>query len=156
MIENLLEALTIFCFGLSWPISIRKSLISRTAKGKSLFFEVFLLVGYFCGIARKIMQTVDGSTGFLFFLGFFFYILNAVEISIDIALYFRNKRLDEEADRLAEQLLIFRELAPQRGSDLAVRTLVQHGANAVAAHLRAFSDGAQDRNIIRHMASPPY
>ena len=75
MIENLLEALTIFCFGLSWPISIRKSLISRTAKGKSLFFEVFL--------------------------GFFFYILNAVEISIDIALYFRNKRLDEEADRLA-------------------------------------------------------
>ena len=101
MIENLLEALTIFCFGLSWPISIRKSLISRTAKGKSLFFEVFLLVGYFCGSARKIMQTVDGSTGFLFFLGFFFYIVNAVEISIDIALYFRNKRLDEEADRLA-------------------------------------------------------
>ena len=34
---DLLEALTIFCFGLSWPISIRKSLISRTAKGKSLF-----------------------------------------------------------------------------------------------------------------------
>ena len=45
MIVDLLEALTIFCFGLSWPISIRKSWISRTAKGKSLFFEVFLLVG---------------------------------------------------------------------------------------------------------------
>ena len=44
MITDLLEALTIFCFGLSWPISIRKSIISRTAKGKSLFFEVFLQV----------------------------------------------------------------------------------------------------------------
>ena len=41
MITDLFEALTIFCFGLSWPISIRKSYISRTAKGKSLFFEVF-------------------------------------------------------------------------------------------------------------------
>lgn len=86
-----LEAATIFCFGLSWPISIRKSIVSRTAKGKSLFFELFLLLGYACGIARKIMQTVDGSSGFLFFLSFFFYILNFVEISIDVALYFRNK-----------------------------------------------------------------
>ena len=56
MIVDLLEALTIFCFGLSWPISIRKSWISRTAKGKSLFFEVFLLIGYACGIAKKIMK----------------------------------------------------------------------------------------------------
>ena len=36
---NLLEALMILCFGLSWPISIRKSWISRTAKGKSLFLD---------------------------------------------------------------------------------------------------------------------
>ena len=95
-IANLLEALTIFCFGLSWPISIRKSLISRTAKGKSLFFEVFLLIGYAFGIARKVIQftTLDASD-FLFFLSFFFYVLNFIEISIDVALYFRNKRLDE-------------------------------------------------------------
>ena len=64
MITDLLEALTIFCFGLSWPISIRKSIISRTAKGKSLFFEVFLLIGYACGIARKIIQVAGGSDGF--------------------------------------------------------------------------------------------
>lgn len=96
---DLLEALTIFCFGLSWPISIRKSLISRTAKGKSLFFEVFLLIGYACGITRKIMQTVQGSDGFLFFLSFFFYVFNFIAISIDVALYFRNARLD----RLTEE-----------------------------------------------------
>ena len=92
---NLLEALTIFCFGLSWPISIRKSWISGTARGKSLFFEVFLLIGYAFGIFRKIIQVgILGATGFIFFLSFFFYILNFIEISIDIALYFRNKKLD--------------------------------------------------------------
>ena len=96
MITDLFEALTIFCFGLSWPISIRKSLISRTAKGKSLFFEVFLLIGYAFGIARKIIQVVAmGSTAFIFFLSFFFYVLNFIEISIDVALYFRNTKLDK-------------------------------------------------------------
>ena len=100
---DFLEAMTIFCFGLSWPISIRKSLVSRTAKGKSLFFEIFLLIGYACGIARKVIQTVEGSSGFLFYLSFFFYVLNFIEISIDVGLYFRNKKLDEAADRAAAQ-----------------------------------------------------
>ena len=101
-IINLFEALTIFCFGLSWPISIRKSIVSRTAKGKSLFFEVFLLIGYAFGIARKIIQiTVEHLSGFLFYLSVFFYILNFIEISIDVALYFRNKKLDEIADKAA-------------------------------------------------------
>ena len=100
-LTDLLEALTIFCFGLSWPISIRKSIVSRTAKGKSLFFEVFLLIGYACGIARKFIQLDAGSEGFMFFLSFFFYVLNFIEISIDVGLYFRNKKLDEAADRIA-------------------------------------------------------
>lgn len=34
MITDILEALTIFCFGLSWPISIRKSIISRHREGQ--------------------------------------------------------------------------------------------------------------------------
>ncbi len=96
MFTDLFEALTIFCFGLSWPISIRKSLVSRTAKGKSLFFELFLLLGYALGIARKVIQiTALGSTGFIFYLSFFFYILNFIEITVDVALYFRNARLDK-------------------------------------------------------------
>lgn len=101
MLTDLLEALTILCFGLSWPISIRKSYISRTAKGKSLFFEVFLLIGYAVGITRKIIQSCEGSSGFLFFLSFIFYVINFIAISIDVALYFRNKKLDEERDRAA-------------------------------------------------------
>ena len=96
VIMELFEAVTILCFGLSWPISIRKSLVSKTAQGKSLFFEVFLLIGYAFGITRKIMQlTLLGNSGFLFFLSFFFYVLNFVEISIDVALYFRNSKLDK-------------------------------------------------------------
>ena len=96
IIVDLFEALTIFCFGLSWPISIRKSYVSRTAKGKSLFFEVFLLIGYAFGIARKIIQVAAmGSSGFIFFLSFFFYVLNFIEISIDVGLYFRNTKLDK-------------------------------------------------------------
>ena len=96
---DLLEALMILCFGLSWPISIRKSWTSRTAKGKSLFFEIFLLVGYIFGIVRKVILfanavSVGQSEGFLFYLSWFFYVLNFIEISIDAALYFRNKKLD--------------------------------------------------------------
>lgn len=99
MITDLFEAFTILCFGLSWPISIRKSFISRTAKGKSLFFEVFLLIGYAFGIARKIIQVAElNSSGFLFYLSFFFYVLNFIEISIDVALYFRNVKLDKQRE----------------------------------------------------------
>ena len=104
---DLFEALTIFCFGLSWPISIRKSYVSRTAKGKSLFFEVFLLIGYAFGIARKTIQVAalgyplegTGTLGtIIFILSFFFYVLNFIEISIDVGLYFRNTKLDKLRD----------------------------------------------------------
>ncbi len=99
-IIDLLEALTIFCFGLSWPISIRKSWVSRTAKGKSVLFEIILLVGYGIGIARKVIQaTCMDASGFLFGLSFAFYIINSIAISIDIALYFRNRKLDEQREQ---------------------------------------------------------
>ena len=38
------------------------------------------------------------ASGFLFFLSFFFYVLNFIEISIDVALYFRNVKLDKERE----------------------------------------------------------
>lgn len=104
LITELMEAFTILCFGLSWPISIIKSYTSRTAKGKSLFFEVFLLIGYAIGITRKIIQIfVLGISGPIFYLSFFFYILNFIEISIDVALYFRNCKLDKMAESGSER-----------------------------------------------------
>ena len=100
-LTDILEAMTIFCFGISWPISIRKSWISRTAKGKSLFFEVFILIGYAVGILRKVLQMIYlGGSGFIFFLSYIFYILNFIMISIDIILYFRNSRLDKKQEKM--------------------------------------------------------
>ncbi|MCI1964777.1 MAG: hypothetical protein LKJ17_01380 [Oscillospiraceae bacterium] len=97
--SELLEAAMILCFGLSWPISIYRSYVSQTAKGKSLFFEVFLWIGYIFGIVRKFLQFSAGDGGsMLFYLGWFFYVLNLVEISIDMLLYFRNVRLDRERE----------------------------------------------------------
>lgn len=100
---DLLEALMILCFGISWPISIRKSWIARTAKGKSLFFEVFIWTGYIFGIARKVIlwsnaQAAGTSLDFLFYLAWAFYVLNFVEITIDMLLYFRNTKLDHERE----------------------------------------------------------
>ena len=100
MITDLMEAVMILCFGLSWPISIRKSWVSRTAKGKSLFFECFIWIGYVFGIARKFMQLGMGvETSWLFYLAWFFYFLNIAEITIDIILYFRNLKLDKRTRR---------------------------------------------------------
>ncbi len=95
MMINLFEALMIICFGVSWPISIYKSVKSRTAKGKSLNFEIFVWIGYIFGITRKILQVNTGAgLDWLFWLGLVFYVLNIVEITIDIGLYFRNRKLD--------------------------------------------------------------
>ena len=82
MIAEILETVMILAFGLSWPLSIYKSVKSRTAKGKSLQFEIFIWLGYIAGIVMKCIQ--------------FFYCLNFIEITIDMLLYFRNVKLDKE------------------------------------------------------------
>lgn len=100
MITDLMEAVMILCFGLvlaGFPPEIMG--FSRTAKGKSLFFECFIWIGYVFGIARKFMQLGMGvETSWLFYLAWFFYFLNIAEITIDIILYFRNLKLDKERD----------------------------------------------------------
>jgi hypothetical protein len=66
-----------------------------------LFFEVFLLVGYAFGISRKVIQlAILGCSGGIFFLSFFFYILNFIEISIDVGLYFRNCKYDKMVETM--------------------------------------------------------
>ena len=93
---EIFEAVMVICFGLSWPMSVYKSWTSRTAKGKSLTFEVFILLGYISGIIGKL---VSGSITYVFI----FYILNTLMVSADILLYIRNARLDKQAaeDRTA-------------------------------------------------------
>ena len=97
MIAEILETVMILAFGLSWPLSIYKSVKSRTAKGKSLQFEIFIWLGYIAGIVMKCIQFfVIGKSGPIFVLSWVFYCLNFIEITIDMLLYFRNVKLDTE------------------------------------------------------------
>lgn len=87
--SEIFEAIMVICFGLSWPLSVYKSWKSRTAKGKSLLFEVFIWIGYACGIVGKI------ATDNITYVSIF-YVLNIFMVSIDICLYVRNRKLDKE------------------------------------------------------------
>ena len=90
--SEFLEACMVIAFGISWPMNIVRSLRSRTAKGKSLLFLVFILLGYVAGIASKL---ISGNITYVFF----FYVLNLLMVSFDTVLYFRNRRLDGLAER---------------------------------------------------------
>ncbi len=87
--SELLEAVMVISFGISWPISIIKSYTSRTAKGKSLFFLFMILFGYSAGITSKL---VSGKITYVFV----FYVINFIMVGVDTALYFRNRKLDRE------------------------------------------------------------
>ena len=81
----------IISFGISWPLSIIRSYRSRSTKGKSIFFSCFIQFGYICGIASKLMLHKYN-------LAFYFYILNTMMVTIDIFLYFRNRKLEKKAE----------------------------------------------------------
>ena len=95
MITEILEAVMVICFGISWPVSIMKSYKSRTAKGKSLFFLCMIWIGYVAGVVWKIIEFSNGN-GFKY--PSYFYILNLIMVSVDICLYFRNRKLDKEKE----------------------------------------------------------
>ena len=77
------EIIMLVCFGLAWPFSIYKSYTTRQVGSKSLIFLLALLVGYIAGILHKLF--------FLYDAVIYLYILNGTMVSIDIALYIRNR-----------------------------------------------------------------
>lgn len=89
MIGEILEATMIILFGISWPISVYKSLKAKTAKGKSILFLSFILVGYMVGIIGKIVTDKINWV-------FIFYCINLTFVSIDFILYFINYKRDKE------------------------------------------------------------
>ena len=80
-----LEITMLLCFGFAWPFSIWKSYKSRHNEGKSLIFLYIVLIGYFAGIAHKILYDPD--------LVIVFYIINSLLVLADILLFYRNARL---------------------------------------------------------------
>lgn len=87
-----LEILMLVCFGASWPLSIGKSWKARTAKGKSILFNILIFLGYVCGAASKLIQLSQGNPVKTQVIAV--YLFNALMVAVDCALYVRNKRLD--------------------------------------------------------------
>lgn len=93
------EILMIVSFGASWPMNVVKSFKARTAKGKSLGFLCLIFFGYIAGITSKLINDSYMASFASKWYVLFFYILNLVMVGIDLCLYIRNKRLDNEAQR---------------------------------------------------------
>ena len=81
---EILEACMLFCFGFAWPFNIYKSYKARANTGKSLLFLVVIWLGYMFGIFYKAFSP---DTDFVLWL----YVINIIMVSIDIALYYRNR-----------------------------------------------------------------
>ena len=82
---EILEMIMVLCFGLSWPISIVKTLKMKSATGKSPLFISFIVLGYICGIISKIIG--DNIT-----YVFVFYCINLFMTSFDLFLLFYFKK----------------------------------------------------------------
>ena len=93
---EILEITMIVCFGFSWPMNVMKSWKARTAKGKSIMFLLFILVGYVAGITGKFINPNFDFVSKWYVL--FFYFLNFFMVFTDLLLYFRNKKLDAQRE----------------------------------------------------------
>ena len=93
-IVQLLEIGMLICFGLSWPFNITKSIRSRTAKGKSVYFEMMIIIGYLFGLSGK---SIAGNITYVVA----FYVLDILLVSTDLILTFRNRKLDKEREKVA-------------------------------------------------------
>lgn len=80
---QIFELIMLICFGLSWPISVYKSITSKSTKGKSLVFMIAIIIGYICGILGKLCSD---QINYVFVL----YIINLIFVSFDMILYFIN------------------------------------------------------------------
>ena len=85
--SSIFEVLMLLCFAVSWPFNIRASYRARTARFKSVMFEVIIEIGYVFGMLNKV---VNDSVNYVFA----FYILDFTLVAIDLCLYVRNRRLD--------------------------------------------------------------
>jgi hypothetical protein len=85
---SIFEAGMLVCFGLSWPVNIYKSIKSRTAAGRSVVFLYLVWAGYLSGIINKLLYHFD--------LIVWLYVLNLLMVSVDMALYHRNRVLDRK------------------------------------------------------------
>ena len=86
---ELLECVMLICFGFSWPISVLKNYKARTAKSMSLNFILLIIIGYIAGIGAKLYSH---KLNYVLIV----YIFNLLMVTLNLAVYFRNRQLDKE------------------------------------------------------------
>ena len=86
---QIFEFIMLACFGLSWPISVYKSIKSKSTQGKSVVFIVAIIIGYISGIIGKIIN--DQLTYVLII-----YCFNLIVVLIDLVLFFINRKREKE------------------------------------------------------------
>ena len=123
---QILEAIMIISFGISWPMNIIKSYRTKSTKGKSLLFLLFIDFGYICGVVGKI---VGNNITWVFA----FYVLNLVMVSWDLVLYFISYTREKKRAALAAE-----------GAENVQAAGAEAGAESIAAaDLADAADGLQ-------------
>ncbi len=89
--SSVLEAIMLICFGFSWPMNVIKAVKARSAKSMSLPFILLIISGYIAGISAKI---ISGQVNFVLLV----YFINLIIVSLNLAVYFRNKHFDVLAE----------------------------------------------------------
>ncbi|AKL97785.1 hypothetical protein [Endomicrobium proavitum] len=79
---SIFEIIMLLCFAFAWPFSIRKSFVSKSNAGKSVWFLIIVLVGYVAGITHKLIYNYDNVI--------FLYCFNFALVFTDAVLYVRN------------------------------------------------------------------
>lgn len=93
--STILEIVMLLSFGVSWPISIRKSYKARTTKGKSVIFLCLVIFGYASGIASKFTNEAYMASFATKWYVLIFYFLNMSMCGIDLSIYIRNYKIDK-------------------------------------------------------------
>ena len=103
---QILETAMLICFGLSWPISVVKNIKSGTARGMSLPFILMITCGYLAGITAKLLSHNINYVLIAYFV-------NLLAVCVNIAVYFRNLRLDKRRknDTISEKKVVNRSIA---------------------------------------------
>lgn len=87
--SSIFESIMLICFGLSWPINLRKAYKAKTTKGTSLLFILLIIFGYIAGITAKL---ISSQTNYVLVV----YLLNLAVVLLNLMVYFRNKALDKK------------------------------------------------------------
>lgn len=72
------EIVMLICFGMAWPISIMKMLKTKRSEGKSRWFLLVVIFGYFSGIMHKLNFSYDGVI--------WLYVFNLIMVAFDLYL----------------------------------------------------------------------